>query len=252
VTWQPFTLVGDSDNTGPFLFVCEHGSNHVPPGYVATAADLLMLDDHWGWDIGTHEVVEGLVAELGGQGVVCGTTRLIVDANRPPSADSFIVTEIDGHVVDFNRHLDEVEVAERTEKYFGSYHGAIEAAGRARREHAKPFHLVSIHSFTPELNGSLRDMEVGILFDDFDDDVAKVEAALREEHFVTALNQPYSGRGPGALIYSANRHGHSLGIKYIELEIRNDLISHADDARAVATRLARGLLAFAPEVHEPT
>ena len=91
-------------------------------------------------------------------------------------------------------------------------------------------------------------MEVGVLFDDFDEDAWHLEEALTLEGFESVLNAPYSGRGPGALIYSAQRHGRSLGVKYLELEIRQDLIDTDDKAREVAHRLGRALDVFRPAV----
>ena len=54
--------------------------------------------------------------------------------------------------------------------------------------------LCSIHSFTPVYRGCVRDVEVGVLFDAHDAHAEELAAALSEQGFTTALNEPYSGK----------------------------------------------------------
>lgn len=241
-----YEIFGDIDVEGPFLFTCEHASNVLPPGFEETASDRKLLDDHWGWDIGARDLLLGLQEILGGQGISSNFSRLIVDPNRPPDADSLIVSRIDGQDISFNQNLDDAERERRKRTFFEPYHQAVDRTGRERAKRDRPFHLLSLHSFTPLYLGRERPMEVGVLFDDFDEDAWRLESALAEQGFESALNAPYSGRGPGALIYSANRHGRSLGVKYLELEVRQDLIETPAKAHAVAQRLARALEVFLP------
>jgi len=243
-----YEVIGRPDHAGPFFFTCEHASNWIPDSYRTSAADRALLTDHWGWDIGARDVVRHLVSRLGGQGVAACFSRLLVDPNRPPDTPSFIVREIDGRLVDLNRDLDAAEIARRTSRYFEEYHAAVTRCGEERAALADPFHLVSVHSFTPSYLGRHRPMEVGILFDDYDEDAWHLQEALIREGFDCALNAPYSGKGPDGLIYSAQRHGRALGVKYLELEIRQDLIDTDTKADEVASRLARGLASFSPHV----
>ncbi|MBT8493628.1 MAG: N-formylglutamate amidohydrolase [Deltaproteobacteria bacterium] len=245
---KPYQVLGDLSSPGPFLFTCEHASNRVPDPYPISVSDRPLLEDHWGWDIGAAHLVRALVSELGGQAVLSDFSRLLVDPNRPVEADSLIVREIDGQVIDLNRNVDTDERDRRIGDFFEAYHGEVDRVGRARAELGRAFHVVSIHSFTPVYLGHVRAMEIGVLFDDFDEDAWHLQQALLQEEFVAELNEPYSGRGPGALIYSAQRHGHALGTKYLELEVRQDLIAAEGDARAVAARVGRALKdAFLPE-----
>jgi predicted N-formylglutamate amidohydrolase len=244
-----YQMVGDPSSPGPFLFTCEHASNQIPDGYSLSESDRVLVDDHWGWDIGAANLVRALVDDLGGQGVLSDFSRLLIDPNRPLHAESLIVEEIDGQVVELNRGIDAAERERRIRDYFEAYHQAVDRTGRERAALGTPFHVVSIHSFTPVYLGHVRPMEVGVLFDDFDEDAWHLQAALAQEGFEAELNEPYSGRGPGALIYSAQRHGLALSSKYIELEVRQDLIANADDARAVGARIARALhKSFGPGV----
>ena len=242
-----FEIIGSPLSDGPFLFSCEHASNRVPLGLQASGGDRHLLDDHWGWDIGAAALVSELVDVLGGQGVASTFSRLVIDANRPPSADSLIVGAIDGQSISFNQAVDDAERRRRVDEYFEPYHQAVTSVGRERAARTSPFHVISIHSFTPVYRGRQRDMEIGVLFDDFDDDAERVGGALAGVGFKAALNEPYSGRGPGALIYAAARHGNALGRKYLELEIRQDLIADGAGQRDTAQRIAKALSVFAPE-----
>ena len=89
-------------------------------------------------------------------------------------------------------------------------------------------------------------MEVGILFDVHGDHARRVETALEQDGVQVALNAPYSGL-EGELMYGASRNGQRHDIPYLEFELRQDLISTAQDAEAVAKTLAKSLDAFLPK-----
>ena len=50
--------------------------------------------------------------------------------------------------------------------------------------------------------------------------------------------------------YSANRHGTTHNIPYLELEIRQDLISTSEDILDVAHRITRALHVFFPKTDD--
>jgi predicted N-formylglutamate amidohydrolase len=95
--------------------------------------------------------------------------------------------------------------------------------------------LLSIHTFTPELNGRQRPFDVGVLFDAHDDLAHALAADVTAAGFAVRMNEPYSGLD--GLIFSARRHGRRHGTRYLELEINNRLLRRDDEARAVARRL---------------
>ncbi|MCB9539290.1 MAG: N-formylglutamate amidohydrolase [Myxococcales bacterium] len=238
----PFRVVGDPDRAaGPFLS-CEHASNRLV-GVEATAADRAVLDDHWGWDPGAAWVTEALVELTDGVAVLSDFSRLLVDPNRPPDSPSLVVTHCDGHPVSFNQGLAAAAIEARLEALWRPYHAAVEATAR-RRLARGPAYFVSVHSFTPTFAGAPRPMEVGVLFDDLEEDAARLAEALRAEGFATALNAPYSGRN--GLIYAIERHGRALGAPHLELEVRQDLLSDRAAATAVAARVARALRVLTP------
>ena len=235
-------LVGDPGSGGPFVFSCEHASSHLPE-WEPEPADRPLLEDHWGWDVGAADLTRALCAATSCCAVLSGFSRLVCDPNRQPIQDSFVVREIDGHVLSFNREVDDAERARRRARYFDPYHYAIDEALERRLALGTPASLCAIHSFAPSYQGVRREMEIGVLFDAYDARAFRLQAALTAVDFETELNAPYSARD--GYIHSANRHGNLHGIPYVELEVRQDLIDTPEKAKAVAARIARALPAFA-------
>jgi predicted N-formylglutamate amidohydrolase len=239
----PYEIAGDPLAGGPFVFTCEHATQELPewePG----EADRAALAAHWGWDIGAADLVRALAARTGGCAVLARFSRLVCDPNRAPEEPSFVVETVEERALSFNRGVGDAERQRRRERYFDPYHAAVDRTLSARGDLGTPFRLCAVHSFTPVYLGEARPMEVGVLFDAFDEEAWRLEGALAAEGFACALNAPYSGKD--GLIYSARRHGRAHGLVYLELEVRQDLIDSRAKAEAVAARVARALAVFAP------
>jgi predicted N-formylglutamate amidohydrolase len=238
-----FEVLGDPSRPAPFVFTCEHATRLLPE-WEPTPADLPFLEEHWGWDIGAANLTRALVARTGSTGVLSRFSRLVCDPNRDPAEPSFLVEHVDEHALSFNRGVDDVERRRRQQRYFDPFHQAIDRTLRARRTVDVPVRLCSIHSFTPVFLGRKRPMEIGVLFDRYDEEAWHLEGALAEQGFEVALNAPYSAKD--GLIYSAERHGAAHDIVYLALEVRQDLIASPESADAIAERVARALAAWAP------
>ena len=237
-----YELVGDPA-AGPFLFTCEHATRRLPE-WEPEPDDLPLLDDHWGWDVGAGDLTRELARLCGSGALLSGFSRLVCDPNRAPDEASFVLREVAGRALSWNRAVDDAERARRCARYFDPYHGAIDRALAQRVAAGPAVHLCSVHSFTPVYDGQARPMEVGVLFDAYEGHARRVALALASEGFAVAENEPYSGKA--GLIYAARRHGRAHGIVYLELEVRNDLIATPERACAVAPRIARALAAYAP------
>ena len=241
-----FRLVGDLDRVVPWVVTAEHASAALPWPLRASPADAATLASHWAFDLGVAEVVEELVEALPALGILSMVSRLVIDANRAPDHGDAIRRIADDHALSFNLDVDEAEHARRVATYHVPYHDAIDALARAQQRRARDdeLRILSVHSFTPVLGVKPRWMEAGVLFDRHDALAERLADALRAQGFATALNEPYSGKDE--LIYAANRHGHSTGLRYLELELRQDLLATPDQCRDVARRVAVALRALAP------
>jgi len=218
----------------PLLFTCEHASPRVPPPLSTTASDEAILETHWGWDIGAAALTRALCEELDASAVLARFSRLVCDANREVDDPTWIMGEVEGRRVGFNRRVDAAERRRRFETFHAPYHSAIDAALGILGPEAV---LIAIHSFTPRYFDEVRDMKVGVLFDAFADKADDLAEAIAKEIPETALNAPYSGLD--GLMYSATRHGRGHGVTYLELEIRQDLLTA--DVSPMAQVLARAL-----------
>lgn len=226
----------------PFVFVCEHAT-HLLPEWEPTPNDRPWLEEHWGWDIGAADLTRALAAETGAPAVLSRFSRLVCDPNRDPSQASFVVRRVEGHDLSFNRSVDEAERKRRQERYFDPYHDAVDRVLARRLREGGPVELCSVHSFTRDGIGARRSMEIGVLFDTYEDRARRLADALADVGFAVALNEPYSGLE--GLIYAARRHGRAHGVVYLEIEVGQDLIDAPGRARSVGERVAKALAAYA-------
>src|SRR5262245_23833600 len=91
------------DGPGPFVFVCDHASNHIPDAYTSFgfAEDALLT--HIAWDPGALGVARRLAVRFDGPLFWPDASRLIIDCNRVPTAKSLIVSESEGRPVPADR-----------------------------------------------------------------------------------------------------------------------------------------------------
>lgn len=230
MSFAPVTLAAAAPGAS-LVLTCEHASPAVPPEYRSLGLTAAQVHDHIGWDIGAARVTEELSRQLGAPAVLSAASRLLVDCNRDPSDADLMPRESHGVAVPGNARIEPAERAERLRRFYEPYHRAVDTTLAARAGSR----LLSIHSFTPELNGRERPFDVGVLFDAYDalaDAFARRIAAAR---FVVRMNEPYSGLD--GLIFSARSHGRRHGVPYLEVEVNNRLLRRDGDACAIARRL---------------
>jgi predicted N-formylglutamate amidohydrolase len=226
---------------GPLVLTCEHASADLPPPLRGSAQDRAWLRTHWGVDIGAADVTRALSAALDAPAVLGVASRLVLDLNRAPDDPTLVLPAVEGVPLGFNAGVDAAARADRIARLHAPYHRAVDETLRARLASPEPVLLFSVHSFTPDYMGSIREVEMGVLFDRHEDLARVLAAELAAGGWDTRLNEPWSGLA--GLIYAANRHGVATGCPYLELEIRQDLIDTPEKAEAVAHRLIAPLLA---------
>ena len=213
---------------GALLFTCEHASNRVPSPWRLRPADRSLLATHWGYDIGARPLTVELARLARGTAALSRFSRLLIDPNRDPTDPTAVLERCDDGAPSFNKAADR---AERVRRFHEPFHDRLDRTIRARR----PRFLCSVHSFTPVFRQQARPMEAGVLFDQHDDLAELLLRALRAHGVRAEANEPYSGKA--GLIYSANRHGTSHGLPYLEIEVRQDLIASERQARRMARRV---------------
>jgi predicted N-formylglutamate amidohydrolase len=199
------------------LFTCEHASQHLPPSWSWSAADRRLVGTHWAYDLGARELTLELAARLRACAVLANFTRLLVDPNRAEGHPDLFRPVCDGEPVELNQALSPSERELRMNRFHRPFHDAVD---RALLDSRAPL-LMSIHSFTPIYEGSVREVELGVLYDEQEEHAFALGGALARELPNVAYNEPWSGKQ--GLIYSAETHARRHHRIALELEVRQDL-----------------------------
>ncbi|RJY08617.1 N-formylglutamate amidohydrolase [Aurantiacibacter aquimixticola] len=211
-----YRFIGEATRGG-IVAVCDHASNFVPEG-IELGVPPGTLDKHVAYDIGAAGVCERLARRHNIAAMLGEVSRLVVDLHREEEADGLVPTTSDGILVPGNIGADRDK---RLEEYHRPYHSAMERW----LDEVQPGLILSIHSFTPELEskpGQERPWEIGLLYNE-DERAALHAIRLFGELGVTVGdNEPYSGRELNATM---NRHAEAHGRPYCAIEIRNNLIT---------------------------
>jgi predicted N-formylglutamate amidohydrolase len=201
------------------IVTCEHAGNQVPDCYSHLFANIKdVLESHRGWDPGARELATFLASEFNAPLFVCETTRLLIEPNR----------SLDNHQLysEYSQVLFETDHDLILQQYYFPHRGSVE---QLIEKLAKPVLHLSIHTFTPILNGTVREVDVGLLFDPARKSESDFCDILRQdlEHNLPSLkirmNEPYKGTDDGFTTYLRTKFEDSqyLGI---ELEVNQKYI----------------------------
>lgn len=207
-------LVGSPDAV--VVLSCEHASARLPEPWSWHEDDRWLPAMHWASDLGARALTLELAAALSASAVLSRFTRLLVDPNRDLEHADLFRRIADGKAVQLNLSIDEHERARRLHGYYEPFHAALDQALARSRA---PL-LLSIHSFTPNYEGQVRDVEIGVLFNHEEGHARALHAALAEQFSGVAENEPWSGRG--GLMHCAESHAVRFGRIALELEVRQD------------------------------
>jgi predicted N-formylglutamate amidohydrolase len=223
---------------------CEHASNAVPDG-VELGIDADVLATHVAWDHGAAPIATALADHLGIAPFLGEWTRLVVDLNRFEHGATAIPVNAFGTPVPGNLGVTDRERERRFSTIHRPYRRAVgDAVATAIAAHGRCVHL-SIHSFTPRLHDSVRDFDMGILFDpdrDLDRRVSNAMiAGLNAAGLDCRANAPYTGTGDGLTTALRRVHGENL---YAGIEVET---SHrVTEAPGGIARVAAALIALTP------
>lgn len=238
--------VRNAAGSGPFLLVCEHASNFIPPDYGTLGLDRAALESHIAWDPGALAVADEMARLLDAPLVAARVSRLVYDCNRPPESPSAMPAESEVYRIPGNANLLAAARQARTQAVYVPFRETLARAIDSHDARCGPPAIVTVHSFTPVWRGAARAVEIGILHDD---DAGLADAMLRAAGdgggFLVRRNEPY---GPqDGVTHTLREHALSRGLANVMIEIRNDLIRTPDDVRTMAGRLAGWLVAARAE-----
>jgi len=205
--------------------------------HLASAADRAR---HIAIDIGVEGLGQALATRLDAVFVSQAFSRLVIDCNRDPASSEAIPEDVDGTRVPGNIALSAAERAERIAEVHEAYHRAIAAEIGERTARGQPTVLIALHSFTPVLGGAARPWHVGVLHEGGDERFAfaLLEALAQDPALIVGDNEPYH---LDATDHSVPRHAFAAGLRYAEIEVRQDLITDAAGQQRWADILAAAL-----------
>ena len=205
-----------------FIVTCEHGGNRIPAPYrLLFRGQRALLDSHRGYDPGSLVMAKALAGAFAAPLVASTISRLLVDLNRSighPQLFSAVTraapAQTRGKIVD---------------DHYRPYRMQVERLVRqaVAREH-RVIHISS-HSFTAELDGKVRDADVGLLYHPGRRGEADVCAHWKETLETLApevrvrRNYPYAGRGDGLTSHLRARFAPSEYVG-IELEVNQGIV----------------------------
>ena len=208
------------------MLTCEHASNKLPAAF-KKAVPAEVLKTHRAYDIGAVQVFRKLVKFAKPEFYCEGKfSRLFVDLNRTITNKSA-----------FSEYYDALEARDKSAAkkakvqataYWQEYRAAIEKfvdsalkpKTRAARSEPEIVHL-GIHSFTPELNGKVRNADIGILYDPTRPqerayaNVIKAEIKRLYPAMKVRFNYPYKGTSDGLTTTLRKK----FGPQYVGIEI---------------------------------
>jgi predicted N-formylglutamate amidohydrolase len=234
----PAFAIVNSAGRGRALLIADHAGRAIPRRLGRLGLDEAALARHIAWDIGIEATTRALSALLDAPAAIAGYSRLVIDCNRRLDDPTSIAQVSDNVEVSGNRGLSAAQRQGRAAACFHPYHQAIEDLVAARRCSGQPTALISMHSFTPAIDGVARPWHAGVLWHRDSRLPQPLLAALRAEpDLVIGDNQPYSGRDERG--FSIQAHGEQHGLPHVLIELRQDQVDTPGGAAGWAARLAR-------------
>lgn len=196
---------------------CEHGGNRIPAPYGELfGAHGALLDTHRGYDFGALIMARVLAREFAAPLVASTVSRLLVDLNRSVGHPRLHSEATRGMPAAMRQQL--------LQQHYQPYRSqADHLVRRAIADYGRVIHISS-HSFTPELDGTVRNADIGLLYDPRRpgeaDLCARWQASLKAcaPALTVRRNYPYAGKGDGLTAWF-RRHLPPDAYVGIELEI---------------------------------
>jgi predicted N-formylglutamate amidohydrolase len=204
------------------LVSCEHGGNTIPPRYRHLfKGHEELLKTHRGYDPGALLMAQDMAEAFEAPLFVSTTSRLLIELNRTI-----------GHP---KLYSDATRVAppevrrEILEAHYLPYRSQVE--NHIAKEIAKGRRVVhlSSHSFTPVMDGEVRNADIGLLYDPARAGERELclrwQASLKDsaKQLRVRRNYPYTGKSDGFTAYLRKHHAAEDYVG-IELEINQKLV----------------------------
>ncbi|MFI2743874.1 N-formylglutamate amidohydrolase [Zhouia sp. PK063] len=223
-----------------WVFTCEHGGNKIPTDYQYLFKNKQeLLNTHRGFDIGALQVFNA-VTHLSDFYKSETNSRLFIELNRSlhhPNLFSSIT-----------KPLSKTEKQQIIAQHYKPYRNAVYQQIKNYIQQNETVLHISFHSFTPVLNGNLRNADVGILYDASRNEEKVFANAFKKTLKTTnttlkiRFNYPYLGKADGFTTFLRSK----FTTKYmgIELEVNQHFFDSATQANQLISTIQQALSSF--------
>ena len=239
-------------------FICEHASPHLPESFSWTEHDKTHFKGtHWSYDLGCLDLSRSLNEHFQGCLLYAKYSRLFLDINRGPGADTLSRKDAAGEPVDLNKDLTFDEQMDR----FRTYHTPYWRMLREIHNKIDSQMIVSIHTYTPCFLEETRELELGILSCYIDGLAVWIYERMKNCGYKIAINRPYNvklmdtqsnlcvllpGEVPGNE-FETEPDSWITGPRLITFEIRNDLLQDPEHFKVISAAFANALEEYLTE-----
>ncbi|WP_066225917.1 N-formylglutamate amidohydrolase [Formosa haliotis] len=181
------------------VLTCEHGGNTIPTRYISLFENSeVILNSHRGYDLGALDVFKYL-KPLSSFSNFSETSRLLIELNRSLHHNNLFSEYTKRTSKDTKQRL--------IDGYYLVYRNAVEQYIKKETTKGNTILHLSVHSFTPVLNGLERQTDLALLYDS-----SKIAEKTFCKHFKTEFekqnstlkvryNYPYLGSADGFTTY---------------------------------------------------
>lgn len=201
---------------------CEHASNRVPEAFLYLFSQAKEeLKSHLGWDPGALFWAQQLAESLGQELYKGEYTRLLIELNRSLDNSQLFSK--------YSNNLSDSVKKYIIQTYYKPYRKQVtQRIDDLMQSSTSVVHL-SMHSFTPVFHGNVREVEIGLLFDD-DRREESDFCSIWIEHLKRLLpdvcirfNEPYLGKDDGFCTLLRTKYADENYIG-IELEVSQKFV----------------------------
>jgi predicted N-formylglutamate amidohydrolase len=154
-----------SGNRFAVVVTAEHASLKIPDRSRGLGLSLREQESHIAWDEGSKSLAREIARQLSAPLVEGAVSRLVIDLNRSLHHRRVIPAIAFGVPVPGNEALTAEEQARRIELYYEPFRStALTEISKGVRSTGRCVHI-SVHTFTPRLNGVVRPLDVAVLYD---------------------------------------------------------------------------------------
>lgn len=183
-----------------WVISCEHGGNQIPAAYAPFFRDgQLILQTHRGYDPGALALFQQISADLADFSHYSKISRLLIELNRSVHHKNLFSS--------FTRVADPSTKKEIISLYYLPYRNLVESKIEEFIRGGDAVIHISVHSFTPELDGEVRNADIGLLYDPArkeEKDFCKKwkdQLSIYAPSAVVRMNYPYKGTADGFTTY---------------------------------------------------